>query len=342
MNPGIVPPSWQHLIVLDERTVQLNIDGAVVRIIGPAQQAVERLRGHYSPDATRTEGDAHATSTERAATPATATLQAPPHAANAVVQARRKLAAVLIEGLPAPARLLAAQLTRLRVGMLLLCDETPVSHGDIPQGYSPAAIGIDRASALRRSCLQQQPEAAVAVRSSQKQADWLAPEPVDIHILFTEGAVEYRRLAEAASRAQLLLPVVRDDAGWRIGPLLSKELGPCPQCLLLRGQAKDPHWETLQSELASAATQVDLPPESPEVSAVVASLVGREVQLAVDGQVIPQTAERMLSLDAVTSWIGCEPVSPHPECECRLRASASANTARRASRGGSQQPLTEL
>jgi len=330
MNPGIVPPSWQHLIVLDERTVQLDIDGTVLRIIGPAQQAVERLRAHYSPDATRTEGPANTTTTERPAR------QAPPHAANAVVQARRKLAAVLIEGLPAPARQLALQLARLRIGMLLLCDETPVSHADIPLGYSPAAIGIDRASALRRSCLQQQPEAAVAVRSVQKQADGLAPEPVDVHIIFTEGAVEYQRLAEAASRAQLVLPVVRDDAGWRIGPLLNKELGPCPQCLLLRGQAEDAHWEALQAILASAATQVVLPPESLEVTAVLASLVGREVVLAVDGHVIPQTAERVISLDAVTSWIECEPVEPHPECECRLRASADQPRTRRT------QPLTEL
>lgn len=307
--------------MLDERTVQLGDDEEAVRIIGPAQRVVEQLRPHLcsaramqdsdddgqAPDAARDSGEAPADSRT-----AQLSLQA---------AARRQLAAVLLDGLPGPAKLVAEELTGLSIGMLLLNDDRLVSPSDITAGYPATSRGVARAAAVRRTCLRLRPDATIAARTTQ-QPEEVRGDVVDVHVLFAEEGIAPARLADAAERAQVLLPVVHTRHGWRIGPLLSREPGPCPQCLLLHGQDRDPHWETLQTALAESGGTADhADPAVPvESASVVASIVAREVQLAVDGQHTPQTSGGCLCLAGPAGHISFEPVPPHPECECRLRA----------------------
>ncbi|MBE1514319.1 hypothetical protein [Nesterenkonia halotolerans] len=323
MDPARLLASWQRLIMLDERTVQLGDDEDAVRIIGPAQRVLEQLRPHLDvtragqgPDAEGSDGESRASELRL-------------HAG-----ARRQLAAVLLEGLPAPAKLVAEELTRLNIGMLLLSDEHLVSSRDIAAGYPATSLGLTRTAAVRRTCLRLRPDATIATRTSPRQEE-AGGDVVDIHVLFAEKGIAPARLADAAERAQVLLPVVHTRHGWRIGPLLSGEPGPCPHCLLLHGQDRDPHWETLQTALAApGGTELGStehghgpggaghdPAHPTDPASVVASIVAREVQLAVDGQHAPQTSFGILCLAGPAGHISVEPVHPHPECECRLRAS---------------------
>lgn len=320
--------------MLDERTVQLGGDEDAVRIIGPAQRVLEQLRPHLDVtragegpdgDAEDPEGDAEASDGESRA--AELRLQA---------GVRRQLAAVLLEGLPAPAKLVAEELTRLNIGMLLLGDEHLVSSRDIAAGYPATSLGLTRTAAVRRTCLRLRPDATIATRTSPRQ-EQARGDVVDIHVLFAEQGIAPARLADAAERAQVLLPVVHTRHGWRIGPLLSGEPGPCPHCLLLHGQDRDPHWETLQTALAApggtetggtetrGTGQTEPHPTDlahpTDPASVVASIVAREVQLAIEAQHTPQTSFGILCLAGPAGHISVEPVHPHPECECRLRAS---------------------
>lgn len=329
---------WQELFVIDEHTVQLGAGDRAVRIIGPAQQTLRRLQEHLSNTATQeTEADDDAPSDDHAIR----------------VRARRELAAVLLDGLPRPAALLAGQLTYLHLGMLLLRDDHPVDRDDVAAGYSAAAVGLSRAAAVRRACLRHHPEATVScsapalltspggqaqpVQPQTVQAQPVNPqpvqphpgtpqEPVDIQVIFAQRAVAPARLAAAATRAQLVLPVVRHRTRWEIGPLLSRDRGPCPRCLLLHGAAADPHFEAAQTALAEQgrtreqATDSRLPRDEPQSAAVLASLLAREIQLAVDGEFTPQTASRMIGLSTRTGELTLVPVAPHPECDCRLHA----------------------
>lgn len=311
--------------MLDAHTVQLGAGDQAVRIIGPAHQILKHLQETLG-----------------------ATVRSEPQGAGVSIRvwARRQLAAVLIDGLPRPATLLAEQLTRLRLGMLLLRDERRVDREDVAAGYAAAAVGHSRAVAVRRSCLRLDPGAAVVVSSPQPTVTPHAPEtpqppatpqppqvqppqalqePVDVHVIFAQRAIAPARLCAAADRSQLVLPVVRHRARWDIGPLLSRDHGPCPQCLLLHGTAADPHWEAMQTALAEQGPSVEPPldPQDAHSAAVVASLLAREVQLAVDGEFAPQTASRVIGLCAATGRLSLEPVTPHPECACRLRTPTS-------------------
>ncbi|MCH8562045.1 hypothetical protein LTI14_02265 [Nesterenkonia sp. YGD6] len=345
MDPGTLPAEWKDVFVLDARTIQLGAGDRAVRIIGPARQTLKRLQEPVS--VTRGEeaaDDGDSCPEQGCPRPAEG---CPPTAAAAIrVQARRQLAAVLIDGLPRPAALLAEQLTRLPLGLLLLRDDHLVDRADVAAGYPAAAVGLTRAVAVRRSCLRQDPEAAVitcsapARQTSASAANTSLPiphtppalpqEPVDIQVIFARRAVAPARLSAAAARAQLVLPVVRHPLGtgpdqWQIGPLLSRDHGPCPQCLQLHGAAADPHWDTVQTALAGQHPTANPPldQEDPQSATVVASLLAREVQLAIDGEVTPQTASRMIGLSASTGKLSLEHVSPHPECACRLNTPVS-------------------
>ena len=304
--------------MLDERTVQLGAGDRAVRIIGPAQQTLRRLREHLdSTSSVDAASDADAPADERQAAAHQST---EPQAADQTIRARarRQLAAVLIDGLPLPAALLAEQLSELHLGMLLLRDDHPVDRADVAAGYPAAAVGHTRAAAVRRTCLRQHPEAAVVCAAS------VAQEPVDIHVIFAMRAVAPARLAAAATQAQLVLPVVRHDTSWQIGPLLSRQRGPCPRCLLLQGTVADPHFEAVQTALADQTPSPSPPlgPGDPQSAAVLASLLAREIQLAVDGEFTPQTASRIIGLSTRTGRLSLVPVIPHPECDCRLHTAA--------------------
>lgn len=333
MLPGSASGEWSQAFALDARTVQLGAGAQAVRIIGPAQQTLKRLgearTGAAAAADTSGTDEAAAASDDEQVTR---------------VRARRQLAAVLIDGLPRPGALLAEQLVRLPLGLLLLRDDHPVDREDVAEGYPAAAVGHTRSVAVRRSCLRQSPEATVMTRSelpapppatAEAAASGIRQEPVDIHVIFAARAVDPARLFAAAARAQLVLPVVRDSEQWQIGPLLSREHGPCPQCLELHGTTSDPHWTAAQAALAdqrpiedrSSLFEEDLgfpghaAPEEDTAASVVASLLAREIQLAVDGRFLPQTAARRIGLCAETGWISLESVTAHPECECRLRTS---------------------
>lgn len=329
-----MPEEWREVFVLDARTLQLGAGAQAVRILGPAQRALTRLQARSS-SADRGEAADGASTPDQAAVTAAETHAWRTHGLPGSAEeplrtrARRELAAVLIEGLPRPAALLAEQLTQLGLGMLLLLDEHRVDRADVTAGYPAAAVGHPRAAAVRRSCLRQDPQARVTVRSAPTPHA-LPQEPVDIHVIFAARAIAPARLSTAAARAQLVLPVVRHrwDSGsgqWQIGPLLSRDHGPCPQCLQLHGTAADPHWEAVQTALAGQHPAASAPAdrESPQSAAVVASLLAREIQLAVDGAITPQTAEQMLGVSTATGRLSLEPVAPHPECACRLNTSAS-------------------
>ncbi|MBO0594359.1 hypothetical protein I2485_07165 [Nesterenkonia sp. E16_7] len=316
--------------MLDARTVQLGAGAQAVRILGPAQQTLKRL-GEARTGAAAASGTADAAAAD-AGTEDQVTR----------VRARRQLAAVLIDGLPRPGALLAEQLARLPLGLLLLRDDHPVDREDVAEGYPAAAVGHTRAVAVRRSCMRQNPEMTVLTcsepppqppASPETAASGLPQEPVDIHVIFAVRAVDPTRLRAAAARARLVLPVVRAPEQWQIGPLLSRERGPCPQCLELYGTASDPHWTAAQAALAeqspidarSSLSEGDpgfaghAAPAEEAAAAVVASLLAREIQLVIDGQFMPQTARRRIGLGAATGWLSLEPVTAHPECECRLR-----------------------
>ncbi|WP_218220537.1 hypothetical protein [Nesterenkonia sp. Act20] len=316
MDPARLPASWQRLLMLDERTVQLGDDEEAVRIIGPAQRLVEQLRPHFGLAHAGEDSDdeAHA--------------ESPAAELRIQADARRRLAAVHLDGLPAPAKLVAEELTRLNIGMLLLSDERLVSPQDTAAGYPASSLGLARTAAVRRTCLRLRPDATIAARTSQRDEEVPGEEVrgdvVDVHVIFAERGIAPARLADAAGRTQVLLPVVHTRHGWRIGPLLSRDPGPCPQCLLLHGQDRDPHWETLQTALAGPGETDRAASACEEPAWVVASLVAREVQLAVDGQYTPQTSGGMLCLSGPAGHVSFEPVTPHPECECRLRATRTS------------------
>ncbi|WP_161634780.1 hypothetical protein [Nesterenkonia sp. AN1] len=213
--------------MLDARTVQLGAGAQAVRIIGPAQQTLKRL------GEARTAGGI----VEAAAAPGTAEQ-------GLRVRARRQLAAVLIDGLPRPGALLAEQLARLPLGLLLLRDDHPVDREDVADGYPAAAVGQTRAGAVRRSCLRQNPEMTVITCSvlppqppatPEAAAPGLPQEPVDIHVTLRSARRPTRRDSAPPPPGRLVLPVVRHLEQWQIGPLLSRERGPCPQCLELHG-----------------------------------------------------------------------------------------------------------
>lgn len=353
---------WEDILVLDQRTVQLGAEDRAVRIIGPAQQTLRRLQERVSSpseEAVENDGAAQLPDTTAPRAPV------PPGDGPAVrVRARRGLAAVLIDGLPRPAALLAEQLTLLKLGALLLHDEHPVDRHDVSSGYPAAAVGHSRASAVRRLCLRQDPEAVVLLCSvatapatppataatatpatqapatpapATRPAASRPQEPVDIHVIFARRAVAPSRLLDAAATAQLVLPVVQERGQWRIGPLLSRAHGPCPRCLLLHGRAEDPYWEAVQTALATssapprnptptlatlgASPLVESPTSgAPQCAAVLASLITREIQLAIDAEFTPQTATRVITVSTQTGQLDLHPVQPHPECDCRLHA----------------------
>lgn len=123
------------------------------------------------------------------------------------------------------------------------------------------------------------------------------------------------------------LAVVDDEAGWRIGPLVTPGHGPCLRCLELERRDRDPAWPVIAAQLEGRPS-----PPAPrgirtlvDAAAIAAgavddhlrtgatALTGRSVRLAAGD---PQATEH----------------PPHPECGCRAPAGTATAPARRVDR----------
>jgi hypothetical protein len=112
------------------------------------------------------------------------------------------------------------------------------------------------------------------------------------------------------------LPVVVQDHRVQVGPLISRDAGPCLACMDLHRRDKDAAWPLLQSQLAPAWPLRPGAPVNLE-SALTSLTIGAAamiVHACLDGQPVPGD----LSLELSLPWpaILCRRWFRHPLCGC--------------------------
>lgn len=143
---------------------------------------------------------------------------------NAVRQARRRLASVVVEGLSGPGLRLAEHLVAAGVGTLVLRDDQPVTPQDA--GFRSVDAGRNRAEAAAELLSVRAGETAVVEAPTDSTICG-----ADLHILAHRCAAPDAVVQRGLHESPAVLPVLVTDSGWRVGPLLLQDSLLCSACL---------------------------------------------------------------------------------------------------------------
>lgn len=220
----------------------------------------------------------------------------------AAVLARRREAAVRVEGLGRLGTLVATTLAAAGVGRLDLADDGTVTRHDVGlAGLTLRDVGASRASAAARAVH----DAAPDVRT---------PPPggaVDVVVLVEHHVADPVRHRPLVTDGTAHLSVVAREASVLVGPLVCPGRTPCLRCLDLHRTDADPDWPAVAAQLATRG------PDAVEtlLAAVAAPLAAAQVLAVLDGRASPlagATLEVALpdAVPRLARW------DPHPECGC--------------------------
>jgi hypothetical protein len=142
------------------------------------------------------------------------------------------------------------------------------------------------------------------------------PSRPDLVVLVAMGAIHPDAGEPWLRRDIPHLPVVIQDHRVQVGPLISRDAGPCLACMDLHRRDKDPAWPLLRAQLAPAWPLRPGAPVNPE-SALTSLTIGAAamiVHASLDGQPVPGD----LSLELSLPWpaILCRRWFRHPLCGC--------------------------
>ena len=230
--------------------------------------------------------------------------------AEAVRTARRRLAAVLVEGLGATGLRVAEQLIDVGIGTVLLRDEHEITASD--SAYRSADRGRLRADV---ACRMLRPRDSVsAVLEAPEESAVLG---LDLHVVVADYEPAWGRLRAAGRSGSAVLPVELSGAGFCIGPVLAARSGPCPECLVLHGFTEAP---------APAEEQGSRSALGPAGTAA-AGIAAHQVQVLIDGDSPAAVQTGALVGQTATGRIDHRTVSPHPECRCLTYLSSDRSRA---------------
>ena len=204
-------------------------------------------------------------------------------------------------GLPA---LEAARILALAgIGTMSAVDPRPVSPAD---PYPAAFRGLPRAEAFAR-----------AIADTGAEVRWISREsPADIEVLSSHGAADLVAARELLARDAMHLPIVSDEDGLTVGPVVVPGVTACVGCLAHARADRDAAWPRIALQLGGAARNcaAHLPPEC---SSLAGALAAREVlaTLRADGRTHEARAVGQWRVTALAeaSW---SPAPPHRACGC--------------------------
>lgn len=211
--------------------------------------------------------------------------------------ARRRLAAVLVEGLDAVGARVAEHLIDSGIGTVLIRDDQPATTAD--PYCSAADQGRPRAEVLCRRLRRSPSTSAILEAPAGSTVPGL-----DLHILVTTGAADVTRLRQAAAGSAAVLPVELSSAGLCIGPMLGGAAAMCPDCLVLHGLTEVQHSQ--DSHPAATAGSLEL---------IAAGAAIQQTQLLIDGEPAAASSAALL-LDSRTGRLSHRAAAAHPECQC--------------------------
>lgn len=172
-------------------------------------------------------------------------------------------------------------------------------------GSGPTASGVERMLG----------EMGAVVRSGLRWSD-PAIARADAAVIVASYAVEPQRHARWLRRDVPHLPIVFDDDGVVVGPLVRPGTGPCLRCLDLHRTDADPAWPAMATQLHV------LPP--PGETAIVAAPAAARAAWAVHAMLPDGERDGTDAVPVGVSWrLECGQADwvsrvwePHPECGC--------------------------
>lgn len=186
-----------------------------------------------------------------------------------------------------------------RVGPALLHEPGPVTRVVVVAGVGPTAEAVTRLLATR----------GLTVRIARTVAE-AERERCDLAVAVGAFVLEPQLHGLWLRRDVPHLPVVIDDAGARIGPLVEPGRSACLYCVQLHTTDADPAWPAMASQLWGRTAAADTALVASEAAAIATRLVVGWFELgaaAASGQIL---------LDAATGQTTTVPVDPHPACGC--------------------------
>lgn len=243
---------------------------------------------------------------------------------------RRRLAAVLVDGLGPVGARTALALAEAGVGTLLLRDGAPVTAQQVGDPYLSIHHGLPRSTALM-DLLDRAEQSAVAQTPGRRPAVVECPadmRPAGADVCVLDLGTDQARgmgkgadaLADAAQYASLVMPVCSSapQGEATIGPLMS-------QPAALEGFACAGCWDLSAAPAASSAGSPPHRPAEPQpeplegglLHQVTAGLIARQLLILVEAQRRPALAEHSLVLTA-DGGLDRRPAPAHPECPCQL------------------------
>lgn len=250
---------------------------------------------------------------------------------------RRRLAAVLVDGLGPVGARTALALAEAGVGTLLLRDSaqgtqgsSTVSAEQVGDPYLSIHHGLPRSTALhdlldraaQQSAAQSMPQQTAVMECP---AD-MRPDGADVCVLSLGewSGEESDAVSAAAQQASLVMPVRLAAAESKIGPLTAApgtvEGFACAGCRALSAAATDIRPAT-DNQPASADTSADQADHNPADVGLnhqlTAGLITRQLLTLVDGVHTPALAEHSLLLRPDGGW-DRRPAPVRPECACQL------------------------
>jgi bacteriocin biosynthesis cyclodehydratase domain-containing protein len=186
------------------------------------------------------------------------------------------------------------------MGTVIFDDPTPGTTAAAARG-----AGTTRAQAAARDIN------AVAPRTA-RAADLVGSYGgADITVAVAHGALSTTAVHDLMVTDQPHLPVVSDEAGITVGPLVTPGTGPCLICLGIRRAESDPTWPLVAIQCNGARTSYAPAPVRSIAAGVAAAAVSRYLA---DGRADARQwrIENGPSGPSLTTTI----VAPHPACGC--------------------------
>ncbi|WP_120002787.1 hypothetical protein [Nesterenkonia muleiensis] len=216
----------------------------------------------------------------------------------AALLARRRLCTVVVDGLDILGLHLADQLVHLRLGTVILRDDSLVDEQ--VSGFRAIDRGRPRAEAA----------AELIGARAQQTAVVEAPEGAtvsgaDLHIVTGHGSLPAQVLRRAAKESPAVLPVLASSSGWCVGPLLLHNSPVCVECLDGSGL------------LTAAPGPIVVVPHPLMLAA--AAVAAQQAQVLVDGVHRCLMEQAALIGEADTGMIMPTAVRPGLDCACLTR-----------------------
>lgn len=135
-----------------------------------------------------------------------------------------------------------------------------------------------------------------------------------VHISVTSRVLPRHLAGELLATDKTLLPVLVDEGGVNIGPVIAPGMGPCVECLTLHEKDRDPAWPHLEHQAGRLPL---LEPDSTTALMAASWLVRELCQLATGSS---RLHRHIIVMKPGAAWPTLVPVTTHPDCGCSASA----------------------